>query len=181
MRCESKNKDLKGCVVASFCRINPWKTIAMKCQLQANYRKQLNRSVDETLSYEKGNTSNIIAMDLSDFQSFANLLPIQTGEAICVVDSLRFRGREIIENSIISLFIVHKMIIGKTEKLFLISRDITKFSEYDEHYQAYNLDATYLSEPQSWRCLSLENLQFRFISRIVENANGDLLIPKRWI
>lgn len=130
MRCEGKNKDLKGCAKSSLSRLNSCKTIATKCQLQENYRSQLNHSVDHPLSYEKNGTMVVVAEHLSQFSCYANLLHVQAEELVTVIDSLSFRGREVNENVIImipnvegiSMFVVHTIILDQSQNLHLISR-----------------------------------------------------------
>lgn len=188
MRCESKNKDMKGCIKTSLSRVNPCKTIAMKCQLQANYRKQLNLSIEKELSYEIGKSVGIAAERLPEYPYFSHLLPILPKKEVLVINNLRFRGREIRDGVIVMLpcdssvnfFLVHKIVIDES-KMYLISRNVTDFSYYDEHYQAYNLDPNHLSGLQTWQILTIQDLKFRFISRTVKNARGDVFIPKRWI
>ena len=63
---------------------------------------------------------------------------------------------------------------------FFVVRDVTEYTLYGDHYQAYLLNLSYLNDRTSWRFLTYHVIQFCFVSFISSSSIDKCFIPKRW-
>lgn len=81
-------------------------------------------------------------------------------------------------------FVVHALIENSSMDIHVITKDVTNFTYYVQHYQGFSLQSNYLADAKVWKCFSLDELEGSTVTRIVANTNEkdhELSIVKRWI
>ena len=78
------------------------------------------------------------------------------------------------------LFVVEIIVEDSSHKIFFIVKDVTEYTLYDDHYQAYLLNRSYSSDCTTWRCLAYDDMKFCDVSFITHSSNDNYFVPKRW-
>ena len=184
MRCESKNRKLKTTSQVSLSRINIIKTLAIKTQLRFSRRIQC-KSSDANL-YDRGLCQTMTLRDVPDIHRFASLLPILINENVSVVNFVVLQNHTLDTNVVLMLriseinhfYVIHIILQDVSGNLFIVVKEVTDLTYYDEHFQSYSLDEA-LRHTQSLRCINVDNLNEFFVSRISQSSQGKFYIPKR--
>lgn len=189
IRCESKHRIGKMTTGVSLSRTNVCKTIAIKNQLQFCYRLMSNDHFTDKL-YECGTFKFVQAEEIHDFHMYSSILPIKPGTVVKELTSIQFHGRTVKKGEALMIpteskhtfFIVKALIEDNYNNIFIVTKEVTDFVTYDQHYQAYELDDINESfYSTKLECLSKEKLRFAYVSFVTEAKNEKMYIPKRWI
>lgn len=78
------------------------------------------------------------------------------------------------------LLLVNTIIETCDKILHVIWKDITNYTYYNNHYQAFNLHESALVGKSHIQCLTTQKLEFCSVSRITQNSNSKY-IPIRWL
>lgn len=189
IRCESKNRDIKMPSKNSQNRVNNEKNLAIKNQLALSHRLQTKRGVDST-SWKVEASREMFAWQLPDFPQYSTLFPnCDPNTRLEVVEKMTFNNCTLKKEAVImipsederNLFVIHVIIKDPCEQFHFVTRVVTEFSYYSDHYQVYILPENFRSCKFDWRCLTLSDLDDAWFSFISVNGRNDLCIPKRWI
>ena len=188
MRCESKNRDFKITSHVSLNRINICKTLAIKSQLRFSRRLQRNVSEPDDL-YEVCKEKAVIANELPDYYSYDSLLPFAFADSVSCVNFMTFQNRTLEKNVALmtpnkvdyEMLLIHVIVRELNKNIYIVAKDVTKYTYYEEHYQAYRLLPNYETKNELWRCLSVQDLKSYSISHKVSTGNKREYILKRWI
>ena len=189
IRSESKHRDFTITAHLSFSRVNICKTLAIKSQLVLNHRF-LQRTYFNNRLYAIEYSESPKVLELPNAHKFMLQLPVSSCDNVQVAKLLTFQG-EIVKFGTVIMFptegeyvlnIVQILASDSASMLLIITRDVTKGTYYDEHYQGYRLNPDY-SECQSfyWKFLTAVELSLAYFFRICSTSSGKLFIHKRWI
>ncbi|CAD6227245.1 GSCOCG00011950001-RA-CDS [Cotesia congregata] len=187
MRAESKNKEAKVDARTAVSRRNICKTIAIKQQLHLSYRFTLNHQNVCKYDYEVDDVT--LLKDLPQYSSYCQYLPKSTIEHIYEIKLLKFKARSIKIDIILMIptssgpnfFEVFIIIHDFNDQLFIITKNLTDYCYYDEHYQAYEIHPYALNDTPNWRIIRSDDLESCCITHVTKAGNEKKYIVKRWV
>ena len=98
-----------------------------------------------------------------------------------------YKNREVAQNVLVMpeetchrFFSIHLILQDSSKNLYIIVQEITNFTMYDGHFQAYQYHDIYINL-SIWRCFTVTELESCFISRAFKNEEEKFYVLKRWI
>lgn len=188
MRCESKNRDFKIYSRASGSRLNICKTLAISAQLRLNHRLQQQCSVDDKM-FEITRSRSLQIKELTNSHMFSQKLPFNIYQNVIVIQQVIFHGKTLEENTVLAVpnemrhefFVIQVILEDVSRTLYVVVRNVTDYTYYDEHYQGYRLHENYASDPNIWQCSRMTDFEDCSVTRIACTTDGRKFILKRWI
>lgn len=188
MRSESKNKESKIAARVAVSRRNIAKTVAIKHQLHLSYRFLQNANVDQ-YSYERSESDQILIDNLPDFRSFSSCLKHNLQGHVTELNFIKYKARTIKKNTILmsasekgpQFYLVHVLFEDNVQTLVVVVKDITMFTYYDEHFQAYKITENIFVNISTWKVFNLKDLEHCHITHYSYSGHGEKYILKRWI
>lgn len=189
IRCESKHRVYK--MTSSVCRsrVNICKTLAVKSQLMFARRLMLNKNIDTSI-YAIRKESKQVVEEIRSLKMIRESPVPASSKDVSVVDDLEFKGKTVEKNSVLvipndsikerNVLLVHDIIKIDDTNVQLIVQDVTDYTYYVEHYQAYRLHENYKFDTGNYQCREITELHCAYVSRLVVLDDGLTFIPKRW-
>ena len=126
--------------------------------------------------------------DISNVHAFTSLLPMHLTDHILEMQHITF-GSHTIRNNVLAipndidplLFWVKCIVADRHENLYVITKEITAFLLYEEHFQAYRFHEDPANKSDCWRVLKFEELKSCYVSHVTDCGDGGKFIPKRWV
>ncbi|XP_044011924.1 uncharacterized protein LOC122854951 isoform X1 [Aphidius gifuensis] len=185
IRFEAKHRDGKRTSAVAISRLNVCKTIAIKHQLQLNYRFLMNESC-KMLIYNKNLVRTFLIDEISSclkIQEYLYPLSDPITKLISKVKELTWDGMLIKDQCVVVtaseegpvFFEVNHIILGENNNFILIVKLLPDVF-YDLHTQAYKL----LTYRYQWKILTQNDLYSCNISYIVRAFGGHRFIMKNW-
>lgn len=182
IRFESMNRQGKISSHVAICRVNVCRTLAIKHQLQQNFRF-LNNQLPSPYNYR--NVQEFSLTSLPNIKDYKHLLPslLQNVTTVSTVEKLNFESVEISDKCIIMLssddgpmfYTVEKILLSDSKELALIVKLLLDVY-FDQHMDAYEI----FTDCCEWRCIVEEELRGSIITNKVRVMNGKNYIVRNW-
>lgn len=188
MRNESRHKDFKSTSKNSVSRVDVCESLAIKAQMRFSHRLRVNGTYKHE-RYTRGYViTTSLVYELPQIINFRKLISLQDADVVSVLNSIIFKGRTISNNILVvpkknyySFFSVHLIFEDENRKLCVVVKDITKYTYYNDHFQAYFVYNNAVALAKVWKTFDVDDLDGVFCSRIVVVGEKEQYIPKRWI
>ena len=169
-------------------RLNNEKNLAIKNQLALSHRLQIKCPVDLE-PYKIKASREIFPWQLPDICLYFSLLNYDPTAQIVMVEKMTFNNFTLKKDAVImipgeeerKLFVIHVIVKDTTGLVNIVTREMTQFTDYCEHYQGYKLLENFRLCESDWRCFTLCDLDDASFSFISVNGMNETCIPKRWI